>query len=263
MVTLIEATTVSDGWIAAARAAREAQGQRIFHLVVAIEEPLAEDPGIRAEVETLLTSCRLQPVGTVANTIFPDSLARISTDHADLVRRYREIYPRITKFSKNRWGTYFGRLVAYPLGSVKRPAPVDQLGPIIGTLTRARVISAEYEAAVMLAGDTEEAPYLGPTAATVCHPTRGPRGRGGPCLSHIAFQRDGNVLHAVAHYRSQYLIERAYGNYLGLGQLLGYIAEQADLSPGTLTIVAGYAQLDQSLRQVDRALAAIAANQTG
>jgi thymidylate synthase len=40
------------------------------------------------------------------------------------------------------------------------------------------------------------------------------------------------------------MFERAYGNYLGLGRLLAYIANQADLSPGTLTVVAGHAHLD-------------------
>jgi hypothetical protein len=48
----------------------------------------------------------------------------------------------------------------------------------------------------------------------------------------------------MAHYRSQLMIERAYGNYLGLGQLLSYIAAQAGLRCGELTVTAGYAVLD-------------------
>jgi thymidylate synthase len=66
-----------------------------------------------------------------------------------------------------------------------------------------------------------------------------------PCLSHLSFQLDriGQV-HALATYRSHYMTERAYGNYLGLGRLLGHISTQAGLQPGTLTVVAGYAQIE-------------------
>ena len=66
-----------------------------------------------------------------------------------------------------------------------------------------------------------------------------------PCLSHCSFQlgRTGSV-HALATYRSHYMTERAYGNYLGLGRLLGYVSTQSGLRPGTLTVVAGYAQIE-------------------
>jgi hypothetical protein len=75
--------------------------------------------------------------------------------------------------------------------------------------------------------------------------------RGFPCLSHCSFQldRDGAV-HATALYRSHFMFERAYGNYLGLGQLLGYIARQAGLRPGTLTVVAGHARLDGPIASI-------------
>lgn len=40
------------------------------------------------------------------------------------------------------------------------------------------------------------------------------------------------------------MTERAYGNYLGLGRLLGYVSAEGGLRPGTLTVVAGYAQIE-------------------
>lgn len=40
------------------------------------------------------------------------------------------------------------------------------------------------------------------------------------------------------------MVERAYGNYLGLGRLMAYIASQAGLETGELTVTAGYARLD-------------------
>ncbi|MGC0352741.1 thymidylate synthase [Streptomyces sp. SAI-124] len=57
-------------------------------------------------------------------------------------------------------------------------------------------------------------------------------------------------MHAAALYRSQYMFERAYGNYLGLGRLLAYIAAQAGLAVGTLTVMAGHAHLDGPLTAI-------------
>jgi hypothetical protein len=255
MVTSVCAPTVSAAWCAAVHAARAAPGHRLFHLVVTIADPLAEDAETRREVDALLDGPGLQPLHTVANTIMPAQLAGLCASHDELVARYRAMYPRICRFPKNQWGTYFGRLVAYPIGHGKRPAPVDQLGPVIQGLRAARVVATQYETAVATAHeDDQTGPELG-VGTVIHHPTRGQRGRGGPCLSHLAFQRDGERVHAVAYYRSHYLIERAYGNYLGLGWLLRYIAERADLGVGELTVVAGFAQLDQALSQTDWALA--------
>jgi thymidylate synthase len=89
----------------------------------------------------------------------------------------------------------------------------------------------------------------GDGGAAVAMPVRAP-GRdngllGFPCLSHCSFQLDrSGTLHAMAHYRSHLMVERAYGNYLGLGRLMAYIASQAGLETGELTVTAGYARLD-------------------
>lgn len=56
---------------------------------------------------------------------------------------------------------------------------------------------------------------------------------GFPCLSHCAFQidTDGHV-HLLATYRSQFLVERGYGNYLGLGRLLAHVARHTGCRSG-------------------------------
>lgn len=259
MVTLVSADSVSVAWLNAVHAARAESGNRLFHLVVTITDPLAEHAGARREIEALLRNCNLQSIDTVANTIMPAAWARMFRSHGEVVDRYRARYERITRFPKNSWGTYFGRLVAYPIGSGRRTAPVDQLGPIITALRASRIVAAQYEAAVTTAleasdNDTDCAPGLG---GIIHHPTHGSHGRGGPCLSHVSFQRAANRVHAVANYRSQYLVERAYGNYLGLGRLLKYVADHAGLQPGELTVVTGYAQLDQKLSVLDRTLVSI------
>jgi hypothetical protein len=114
MVTLVSADSISAAWFDAVRAARAVPGHRLFHLVVNIADPLAEHAGARREVEALLLSRGLQTVDTVANTIMPAAWARMFGSHDEVVNRYRARYERIRRFPKNSWGTYFGRLVAYP-----------------------------------------------------------------------------------------------------------------------------------------------------
>jgi len=54
----------------------------------------------------------------------------------------------------------------------------------------------------------------------------------------------------VAHYRSQYLIQRGYGNYLGLSRLLCYVCRTADLRVGQLMVVAGSVRVDAPKYQI-------------
>lgn len=248
---------VSSAWLAACRAM--ADGSPVaYHTVVRIEEPLAEDPGIRTEVDGILEAARLQPVKTVANTIFPGAVAADSRDHLDLARRYTEILPTLRRLSgANMWGTYFGRLVSYPGPS----GPVNQLDAIITRLRRETAkaktgtgpLTAAYEAAFDAPGEGDgTAPHDGCLAtlhAQIRVPGQDSRVRAFPCLSHCSFQLDrSGTLHAMAHYRSHVMVQRAYGNYLGLGRLLGYIADQVGLLTGELTVTAGYTTLDQRKR---------------
>lgn len=243
---------ISAAWLAACRAMR---GKRpvAYHTVVRIENPLSEDPAIRAGLEQILEKHQLQPVSTVANTIFPAAIAGTSRDHLELSRRYVAMLPVLRRLSpKNDRGTYFGRLVAFPGAH----GPVNQLDVIITRLRKEGAkqgsgtgpLTACYEAALVDPGPEAIDGDLEPSvtaAALVQAPGRDTRFPGFPCLSHCSFQLDReSTLHAMAHYRSQLMVERAYGNYTGLGLLLGYIAAQAGLRCGELTVTAGYAQLD-------------------
>jgi hypothetical protein len=153
---------------------------------------------------------------------------------------------------KNSHGTYFARLVAFP----GPDGPVNQLNAIITRLCSETAkkgsgtgpMSASYEAGFAVPGTDGSRDELD-APVTVTMPVRAPgrdrRVRGFPCLSHCSFQLDREgTLHAMAHYRSHLMVERAYGNYIGLGRLLDYIAGQAGLRRGELTVTAGYAQLD-------------------
>lgn len=224
-----------------------------FHTVVRIADPTAEDPQVRAHFDRMRRDKGYRLIDTVANTLFPAALAATAKSPADLVRRFREFYPRLQRIDRaNATGTYFGRIVEYP----GPDGTVDQLTALIERIGRQAAgkgpMSAAYEMDISHPQDTEPEPEpgvgVGAWPASVHVPGKDNGYRGFPCLSHCSFQLDRDrTLHAVAHYRSHYMVDRAYGNYLGLGRLLAYLAQHAGVRPGTLTVVAGHAQIEADI----------------
>jgi hypothetical protein len=255
---IVEAPDVSEAWLRAARALAAMPGRTAAHLVVRIQDPLRDDRYVRSELDRVLTAKGWQSTGTVANTLFPAALADRYPEPADLAEHYRsQVLPRLRRLArpKNARGTYFGRLVDYP-GAAGESA--DQLTSTVAKLRRERSLpgplSSCYEMAVQAPGEDLSVPPdpegggegegVGAAALTY-HGDRDSSARMGfPCLSLVSFHLDGPVLHLAAHYRNQHFVERAYGNYLGLGRLLGYVAGAAGLAPGELLVVAGHARLE-------------------
>lgn len=244
---------LSAAWLSACRA-MSGNPPVAYHTVVRIQDPATENLAIRAVVDEMLAAAGLQPVETVANTIFPAAVAASSRDHLELTRRYLAMLPTIQRLSAaNASGTYFSRLVAFP-------SPDGKLNQLDALITRLRMETAKKGSGTGPLTACYEAGFTQPSADAAAFvpehdmiaeavPVRAPgndtRLMGFPCLSHCSFQLDRSArLHAMAHYRSHLMVERAYGNYLGLGRLLGYVAKQAELVPGELTVTAGYARLD-------------------
>jgi hypothetical protein len=65
--------------------------------------------------------------------------------------------------------------------------------------------------------------------------------RGFPCLSHLSFSLLNGVVNLLAVYRSHDFISRAYGNYLGLGRVLQFVAHESGFPAGELTCVSSSA----------------------
>jgi hypothetical protein len=256
----VRAQTVSGAWLGAVRTALDSPSHRLFHLVTRIEQPIAEDDAVRQAADGLLADLKLPPIETVANTIFPSGLAATSKNWEHLSQRYRKAYPTLKRWRANRPGTYFGRLVAYPAAGQE----IDQVGELIRKLRvelgTAGPKAARYELSLVAPGEALPAPSHAPTGVAsdsddndagalsqplpVQCPGEDVAAMAFPCLSYCSFQLDGSLLHAVAHYRSQYLVQRTYGNYLGLGRLLRYVSEQAELDMGELMVVGAYVQID-------------------
>lgn len=236
----IEADDLSTAWLATVLSVRASPGHTAFHTVTRIRDTsISEQPRIRKAADDLLDEFGLQPVSTVANTIFPAGLAAQEADASSLSERYIKLYPELKKIrpQKNSKGTYFLRIVSYDNAVGK----VNQLVHVIETL-RKEIASgggakrARYEI-TLEQQDSFALPVFDPTHDTSAMAF--------PCLSFLSFQIDKTRLHVVAHYRSQFLVERGYGNYLGIVNLLHYIAKQAGLTPGSATIVVGLAHVDR------------------
>ncbi len=251
----IREQSISAGWAETARALMQSKNRSLYHLVTRISNPEQEDAAIRTGIDGLLERKNLPRIGTVANTIFPVELAQSSRDVEHLSSRYRELYPRLKRFPGSQRGTYFGRLVEYPTSK----GNVDQLTGLVRKLqqevSRRGPYSVRYEVNVespALDQDQETRGDSSPTSSLSIYATSVDTiPRAFPCLSHCSFQLDHGVLHLVAHYRSQYLVARAYGNYLGLAHLLQYVSRTAELAMGELMVVAGKVQIDPEIANRD------------
>ncbi len=246
----VDAPDVSSAWTRACQKLDAAADAKGYHTVVRIADPRSDDLAVREELDRIRVRSGCDPIETVANTIFPAALAATCDSHEELVVRYRAFYERLLEFSPRKTkGTYFGRMVAYP----GRGGLTDQIGEIIARIrqqTRGRgPLTAAYEASVAHPGDAlveeaeEDAVIL--IDAPVRVPAEDTALRDFPCLSHCSFQLDRTgTVHTLAYYRSQYMVDRAYGNYLGLGRINAWVARHSGQRPGTLTVVAGYAQIE-------------------
>lgn len=241
---VVEGSSVSAAWLDAVELVVGLPRASVFHLVVRIGQPTVEDPYVRGAVDELLREVDLPPIDTVRNTIFPKAMAIRHENPAALAEHYREHYTTIRRFPGNRHGTYFGRLVAMPTSDTKT---LDQFSHLTQKLRAERAKSSRrhssrYELNVAMA-----------SADANFYAAGRDRNRlfGFPCLSHCSLHVEGTRLHLAAFYRNQYLIERAYGNYLGLGELLAYVAHATGFDVGELLVVAGHAAVDRvGLRRI-------------
>lgn len=241
--------SMSEAWLRTVTAVNLAPGRRYHHTVTRIARPAAERTEVRAAADWLSAELDYPTIDTVANTIFPQAVAETSDDHEELTDRYRAMYDTIRALDKaNRKGTYFGRLVSYPTERGSH----DQLAELIRKLNVEISLpgpkSARYEIGTDVPGgaDGDEIPSEpeGCHSVPVYAVERDRSPMGFPCLSFCSFQLDGDALHMIAHYRRQHLIERGYGNYLGLARLLRHVSEAVGLQLGQLMVVAGVVTVD-------------------
>jgi thymidylate synthase len=119
----------------------------------------------------------------------------------------------------NRYGIYFERMIQY--GETE----INQLEHIIGLFPTVKRPTA-YQLSI-----------FDPSRDHTRQPLRG-----FPCLQQVNFAPLGmGKLALVANYPTQYLFEKAYGNYLGLYRLGRFVADQLKLDLTQMTCVVGKA----------------------
>lgn len=229
------APSVSEGWLDAVRMLNAVPSYKAIHVVLRILDPLAEEPAIRAAAQQLIDDHNAKggtekpDIDTTRNTIFPASYARRTNGPAELAAYYRERYTKdgLRGFPDNRRGTYFGRVVAYPRGENGESADqlTDTIRKLKAELSNRAPKSSRYEINIF-----NERKDTNPTSF--------------PCLAHLSVHLHDRRLHMQAIYRNEFLVGRAYGNYLGLGELQAYMAAQAGIGVGELLMTLGHVELD-------------------
>ena len=163
---------------------------------------------------------------TVANTIFPISLWNPLADRQELYERYLRIMPRVLRNRRNKYGVYFQRLIAFGHNGADDRG-VNQLEHVIQTWRNGNHRRTALQAAIF-------DPYSDHTNQ---------RQRGFPCLQQVSFAQQGKDGFGITgFYATQYIFERAYGNYLGLCRLGSFMAQEMDRQLTQVTCIASPAK---------------------
>ena len=250
---------LSAAWVAATDALMQPGVHAIEPLVVTLtgfdgdNRPL-EVPGVSALIDAALRSLqddvgmkkgkKQRPpalsVGTVASTMFPESIWNPAAPRANLYSAYKKMLPRLKRHRRNERGLYFERLIAYGSG----PENGNQLEHMIRAFeSGVKRISAYQAPIVKPETDSTSEPY-------------------GvfPCLQQIAVLPSASkrTLAITGFYGTQYLFERGYGNFLGLSRIGRFLAHEMGLKLTRVTCVASHATAGDFGKERGRKLVAAA-----
>ena len=242
----ISAPDLCRGWLETVRLVEGIRGHKAVHVVVRIADPTIEEPAIRAAAQELIdrrnaTSGKdLPDIETTRNTIFPAAWARRTSGPAELAAYYRKRYTEdgLRGFTQNDRGTYFGRIVAYPREKGK---PADQLSDTV------RKLKTELKK-----GSNKSSRY----EINIYNERKDRSPMSFPCLAHLSVHLHDRRVQLQAVYRNEYLVGRAYGNYLGLAELQSYIAHHAGADPGELLMTLGHVELETGNIEAAKAMLA-------
>ncbi|UFT99370.1 hypothetical protein KO561_19745 [Radiobacillus kanasensis] len=225
MNKVIKGDNITDAWKKSINHLLQ-NGREDYNLIVEIEDPTKDDLETRRQFNSVLLGMGDQSIETVSNTIFPYGIWSKSENRDNLYERFIKVYPTLRKVPENNKGTYFGRLVQWGYGTDKC---FNQVENTIFKLNRekenGRGIRVMYEMSIY-------DPILDLNNQM-----------GFPCMSFISVKVRKEFVDLTAIYRNQYFVQKAYGNYLGLGRLLEFIAKEAGYKVGKLTCIATHADL--------------------
>jgi hypothetical protein len=237
----ISSPSLTDVWKQVVTAASASANREVCSLIATVtgivDGTPQEDAQFRRDLDNSLLANDKASVETVAGTIFPQSLWNREKPRDLLFGRYLNIYPRIKRHPKNRRGTYFQRMIAYPRGSSD---VFNQLDQVIRTYRAENHRRSALQASIIV-------PWLDLNNA---------RQLGFPCMHQVAFlpNSERGALRVIGFYPMQYLYERAYGNYLGLIRLGHFMAHEMNLRLEAMSCVSVVAKVEVSQRTINALL---------
>lgn len=202
-------------------------GHEAHNVLLSVENPLAgadlSDPRVSIMNDFLLGHDK--SIQTISNTIFPNSLY-LRYGAPEFFERFHErVLPSVRR--NGRWsGYYFERMTDWPNAPHSNP-----LWDIVSRM-RDPTVKAKNKFELALfdpARDVDRSPY------------------GGQCLSFLSFKLtpgSDSKLNLTAFYRNHYYIEKLLGNLVGLGQLMAFVAKEASVKVGSLTVLSSHATID-------------------
>ncbi|MFG6093932.1 hypothetical protein SPB21_01700 [Leptothoe sp. ISB3NOV94-8A] len=230
---LIESENLSHAWANLFLKILEAPKKEVSTVLISLtnfeDNKVPEALAIRESLDNCLTTIDEQSVHTVSNTIFPENLWRLTgLNRHSLFEKYIHNFPRIKALAacKNNRGTYFKRLIEFDNSSIH----TNQLEHIISEYnSRPGVRRAMFQASIF---DPRR------------DHTRSAR-LGFPCLQHLQFtpNTQDKKLTVNAYYATQQILEKAYGNYLGICRLGHFMAHEMHLSLDRVNFFIGVAKL--------------------
>lgn len=229
---------LSRAWAQAFLAVMQRGVEEISPLTVAIEgldegRP-PEEPSIRRALDDALADLGKLSCRTVANTIFPKKLWNPKLGREVLFERYARVWPMLKESdARNRNGTYFRRLTSF--GAQGK----NQLEHVASTYARGNRRRSALQAGIF---DPSEDHNDQPLS-------------GFPCLQNVSFAPfDKTKLRVTGVYATQYLFEKAYGNYLGLYELGRFMAQELGLELAQLNCIASVAARGEPSKKALRGL---------
>jgi len=188
---------------------------------------------LRDSLDDRLTALGKNSIDISALTIFPYKMwvrrgRPMCEPFSDLcINRF---LPRMKgRNKKNRYGTYFERMMSFSGVNRDGDQVVNQLQHVIDLLNGK---PRPRESALQIACFDPAKDHTGQPV------------RGFPCLQQVSISYDDqNRLAVNAFYPTQYIFDRAYGNYVGLCQLGEFIAHQTPFRFSRMTCFIGNPEL--------------------
>lgn len=231
---VIDDTNLSRAWARLLLHVFDNPGKEVAPLILSLSGfakngAVVEDHAVRQALDLLLKRKGRFPVDKVAFAIFPQRYCKMwHGNRKRLFEHYRNTVPRLQAMNRkaNGRGLYFERMVMYGRG----PCEGNQLEWILSQLnSRKGVRRSMFQAATFDPGRDHVANAQ----------------LGFPCLQQVSFVPTRAGLVANAFYATQQVLDKAYGNYLGLVQLGAFMANEMDMSLARLNVMVGVAKLER------------------